>query len=150
MNVVARILAIAFLSLAWSATAAEAHIIKVLPHFLDKEGRISIHPSLFERDGYQARLKLHPELCSGMRFDVQWKGRKLKNGRLRLEVRGSKTPARQIATFENELSGGGLFSHWSGLRVSGEDFNRLGSIVAWRITIWDGDEELGEERSFLW
>jgi hypothetical protein len=134
----------------WSASAADARIIKVLPHFLDQSGRIAIHPSLFERDGYQAHLKAHPELCSGMRFDVQWKAHQFHKGHLKLEVRGSKSPARQIETFQSDLGGGGLFSHWSGLRVSGDEFKRLGSIIAWRITIWDGDQQLGEERSFLW
>jgi hypothetical protein len=36
------------------------------------------------------------------------------------------------------------------VKVSGADFERLGSIVAWRITIWDGEQQLAEEKSFLW
>jgi hypothetical protein len=150
MNVVRRILGIVLLCFYGSVGAAEARIVKVLPHFLDKEGRISIHPSLFERDGYQAKLKTHPDLCSGMRFDVQWKAHKLENGRVKLEVRGAKTPARQTQAFEEKMPSGGFFSHWTGVKVSGADFERLGSIVAWRITIWDGNQQLAEEKSFLW
>ena len=147
---IARALMITAMVLCCSAGAAEARIIKVLPHFLDKAGRHTIHPSLFERDGYQAHLKTHPELCSGMRFDVQWKGHKLEHGQIKLEVRGTKTPPRQIETFSNDLKGGGMFSRWSGLRVAGEDFKRIGSIVAWRISLWDGDQQLAEQKSFLW
>jgi hypothetical protein len=147
---IARALVITAVVLCCSAAAAEARIIKVLPHFLDKAGRHTIHPSLFERDGYQAHLKTHPELCSGMRFDVQWKGRKLEHGQIKLEVRGANTPPRQIETFSENLKGGGMFSRWSGLKVAGEDFKRIGSIIAWRISLWDGDQQLAEQRSFLW
>jgi hypothetical protein len=130
--------------------AAEARIIKVLPHFLDAKGRHTVHPSLFERDGYQAHLKSHPELCSGMRFDVQWKGRKLQNGQIKLEVRGANTPPRQTETFSTDLKGGGVFSQWSALKIAGEDFRRIGSIIAWRISVLDGDQQLAEQKSFLW
>lgn len=130
--------------------AAEGRIVKVLPQFLDREGRVSLHPSLFERDGYQARLKAHPDLCSGMRFNVQWKARHVRNGVLKLEVRGANTPPRQIETFESKLKQGRLFSRWSGLEVTGPDFTRIGSIIAWRLTLWDGNDLVAEEKSFLW
>lgn len=130
--------------------AATGRIVKTLPHFLDQQGRHTLHPSLFERDGYQANLKAHPELCSGMRFDVQWKARQLKNGHLKLEVRGANTPARQIETFNVPLAKGGMFSRWSGIAIAGEDFKRLGSIIAWRLTLWDGEDQLAEQKSFLW
>jgi hypothetical protein len=146
----ARGLLLTALLLAIPLDAAEARIIKVLPHFLDAKGRHTVHPSLFERDGYQAHLKSHPELCSGMRFDVQWKGRKLQNGQIKLEVRGANTPPRQTETFSTNLKGGGIFSQWSGLKIAGEDFRRIGSIIAWRISVLDGDQTLAEQKSFLW
>jgi hypothetical protein len=137
--------------LACSVQAQEGRIIKTLPHFLDREGRLALHPSLFERDAYQAHLKEHPELCSGMRFDVQWKAHSLTNkARLKLEVRGANLPARQVETFEKEIKTPGLFSAWTGLSVAGPDFQRLGSIVAWRITLWDGENQIAEQKSFLW
>src|SRR3954463_10186796 len=85
---IARLLSLSAVVVCCSVSAAEARIVKVLPHFLDKEGRHTLHPSLFERDGYQAHIRAHPELCSGMRFDVQWKGKKVDNGQIKLEVRG--------------------------------------------------------------
>jgi hypothetical protein len=151
MSIKSRVLAsLAVLVFTASAAAADARIVKVLPHFLDSAGRHTLHPSLFERDGYQAHLKAHPELCSGMRFDVQWKGHRLEKGQIKLEVRGAKTPPRQVETFSNDLKSGGLFSRWSAVKVSGEDFKRVGSIIAWRISLWDGDQQLAEQKSFLW
>jgi hypothetical protein len=150
MKIAARLTALVAIALCMPLGAADARIIKTLPHFLDQNGRHTLHPSLFERDGYQANLKTHPELVSGMRFDVQWKAHQLENGRLKLQVRGAKTPARQIETFESHLKGGGLWSHWTGVTVNGADFQRLGSIIAWRISLWDGEREIAEQKSFLW
>ena len=60
-----------FLS-AVSSQAAEQRVIKVLPHFMDQEGRHANTPSLFERDAYQAWLRTNPEEQSGIRYDIQW------------------------------------------------------------------------------
>src|SRR6476661_2792930 len=118
-------------ALASALHAGEGRIVKTLPHFLDAQGRHTIHPSLFERDGYQANLRAHPELCSGMRFDVQWKAHELANGKLKLEIRAANTPPRQMETFEHPLKKGALFSRWASIPIGSEDFKRLGSIIAW-------------------
>jgi hypothetical protein len=136
--------------LAADARAATARIIKTLPHFLDLQGKHTLHPSLFERDAYQAELKRHPDRCSGMRFDVQWKSHDIKTATVRLEVRGAKTPPRKTEVFEHEVKAGGFFRRWSSLRVEGKDFERIGQIMAWRVSVWDGGELLAEEKSFLW
>src|SRR5262245_61570881 len=75
-----------------SAQAALGRINKVLPHYLDQEGRHTLAPSLFERDAYQARLRQNPSLRSAIRFDVNWKavGAPHSNLKLRLELRSSK------------------------------------------------------------
>src|SRR5688500_19608427 len=52
--------------------AAPAKIKKVLWFHLDKEGRQSLSPSLFDRDAYQAELRAAPAKRSGLRIDVQW------------------------------------------------------------------------------
>ena len=52
---------------------ATGRVIKVLPHFLDLQGRAALSPSLYDRDAYQAVLRDHPEKRSGLRFDMQWK-----------------------------------------------------------------------------
>ena len=133
------------------AEAASAKIIKMLPHYLDQQGKHTVDPSLFERDAYQQELKLHPEHVSGMRFDVQWNGKGIANQvlKVRLEVRGNNTPPRSAVTFEQEVKAR-RFSQWSSLRISGEDFKRTGKIVAWRLSLWQGDVMLDEQKSFLW
>lgn len=148
---VARWCGVAAVVLVVSAEAASARIVKVLPHFLDKQGRHTIHPSLFERDAYQAQLRRAPELQSTMRFDVQWKAKSEGSPlRLRVETRGEKTAAGQPETIEREIQEGGLFSRWTSVTVPKETFERLGGIVAWRVSLWDGETQLAEQKSFLW
>ncbi|MFO1511357.1 MAG: hypothetical protein U1F83_00330 [Verrucomicrobiota bacterium] len=76
-----------------AASAATGSIVKVLPHFLDLEGRHSVSPSLYDRDAYQAELRRHPEKRSGMRFDILWRGRSQRKEKekatLRVELRGA-------------------------------------------------------------
>ena len=76
--------------MALSASAATGRVIKVLPQFLDLKGRNSLTPSLYERDLYQATLRLHTNNCSGMRFHVQWKAKDQTAAplKLSLELRG--------------------------------------------------------------
>ena len=77
------VLAIA-LTGALPAGAAIGKVNKVLPHFLDLDGRHSRSPSLFDRDAYQAKLRQQPELCSGVRFDIHWRVRSVKAGGFKL------------------------------------------------------------------
>jgi hypothetical protein len=142
----------ALLMLTTTQAASEAKILKVLPHLLDKQGRHTIYPSLFERDFYQAELRKNPENCSGMRFDIQWKGRHFNKrpATVRLEVRGVNTPPRKAEQFEQSVPAGGFFGKWSQLRVEGKDFARIGAIRAWRVTLWEGERQLAEQKSFLW
>ena len=65
----------ASLAVAWPAQSATGRVIKVLPQYLDLKGRNSLTPSLYERDTYQTNLRDHTNLCSGMRFNVQWKAK---------------------------------------------------------------------------
>src|SRR5579872_4478797 len=69
-----------------AAALVEGHILKVLPQLLDKEGRNSKTPSLYDRDAYQAYLRLHPAEISALRFAVQWKAKAPDTEPLRLRV----------------------------------------------------------------
>ncbi|GIT05994.1 MAG: hypothetical protein CM1200mP29_14050 [Verrucomicrobiota bacterium] len=62
-------------------------ISKVLPHWLDQQGRHTLSPSLLERDAYQAKLRADRSLCSGIRFDVKWSKNTSVNVKLQLELR---------------------------------------------------------------
>ena len=139
-----------FLLSAAAAPAASARIIKVLPHFLDLDGLHSLSPSLFERDAYQAFLRKTPTARSGLRFDVQWKGRSLQHPKLRVELRGSADKNPTTALIETGLSAGGLFSRWSAATLRGPDYLKFGELIAWRLTLWDGDQQIAEQKSFLW
>jgi hypothetical protein len=130
--------------------AADAKIVKVLPHYLDLQGRHALSPSLYDRDAYQAHLRNHADQRSAIRFDVQWKSKAQASGqlKLRLEVRGSKTST--PAVFEQSVNRRGLFSQWAVLKVADDDYKNLGELIAWRATLWDDKKFLSERKSFLW
>ena len=135
-----------------SAEAATGHVLKVLPHFLDLQGRHALSPSLYDRDAYQARLRQHPDQRSGVRFDVQWKAKQTGGAalKLRAELRGiahGNLPRQKV--LEQEVKAG-VFSKWTALLLGGADYKDFGEVTAWRVTLWDGDQLLGAQQSFLW
>ena len=133
-----------------SGLAASAKIIKVLPQFLDLEGRHSISPSLYDRDAYQAQLRRNPKQRSALRFDIQWRSRETTPLKLRVEVRGGKGNEATQATLETSSAHLAGFSKWTQLTLSGEEYKNFGELVAWRATLWEGDKLLSEKKSFLW
>jgi hypothetical protein len=139
-----------FLLVALPLLAAEGKIHKVLPHFVDKEGRHTLSPSLYERDAYQFQLRNNPQQRGGMRFDVHWKARKSAALKLRVDMRGSKTNEATNLTVEMPVKPPGLFSRWSAVQVRGDDYLRIGELRSWRASLLDGDQVLDEQRSFLW
>jgi hypothetical protein len=140
---------LAFL-IALPVLAADGKIHKVLPHFVDKEGRHTLSPSLYERDAYQAQLRNNPEQRSGMRFHVHWKACKSAALKLRVDMRGSKTNEATNVTVEMSVKPPGFFSKWSAVQVSGDDYGRIGELRSWRVSLLDGDHVLDDQRSFLW
>jgi hypothetical protein len=138
---------------AWPVQAATGRVIKVLPQFLDLKGRNSLTPSLYERDMYQANLRDHTNLCSGMRFNVQWKTKGQASAPLRLQVdlRGvARGDFPKELMLEQPVHPHGAFSHWAELDLVGEQYRSFGQVTAWRATLWEGSKLLGEQRSFLW
>ena len=135
-----------------SGFAAEsARIIKVLPHFLDKKGRHSLAPSLYERDAYQEHLRENPERRSTIRYDVQWKGPKKTPLTMRVELRGSDTDKQpKSLQVEKEVTCRSWGSCWSGVALEPRDFADFSEILAWRVTLWQGETLLAEQQSFLW
>jgi hypothetical protein len=127
-------------------------VVKVLPMFLDLKGHDAISPSLFDRDAYQAFLRQHTNDISAIRFDVLWKASNAKGAKLKLraELRGvgERGMPRQMV-LETEVTPG-FFRSWTSLKLGGDDLKKFGSLVAWRVTLQDGDQVLGEQKSFLW
>ena len=73
------------------AHAGGGKVLKVLPHFLDRDGKHALSPSLYERDAYQAHLRKNPAEISALRFDVNWSADgKPADLRIRVEARGGK------------------------------------------------------------
>lgn len=142
---------VALLALTANAAPSKlARVIKVLPHFLDKSGQHTISPSLFARDLYQADLRAHPDRVSGLRFDVQWRAMTSRPLKLRIEMRGSRDQKTTSTVVEQEVKYRGLFYKWTHVPLTGEEFKKLGQLTAWRVTLWDGDQLLSEQKSFLW
>ncbi len=134
------------------AEAASGRVLKVLPHYLDQQGRHALSPSLFERDAYQQHLRKHPEEIGSLRFDVQWSasGVKPESLRLRVEARGGKAGATQPLVVEGPVKSRWGLSAWAELKLAPEAWKQLGGLNGWRVTLWNGDEMIAEQKSFLW
>jgi hypothetical protein len=145
---------IAWLAAALTAAAATGRVIKVLPQFLDLKGRNSLTPSLYERDNYQVYLLRHTNEISGMRFHVQWKtkGVAYEPVRLVVELRGIARGdfPRQLTLEKTVQPGGGWFGRWTLFDLLGEQYKDFGWVTAWRVTLREGKQLLGEQKSFLW
>jgi len=135
-----------------STMAKTARIGKVLQHLEDAEGRIALQPSLYERDAYQALLRESPEKVRALRFEVNWGGvvKNTKRLTLRMEVVGANTAPGKPAVYEQVVRNKGIFTNWSVLRVDKEAYEKLGRVVSWRATLWDGEKLIAEQKSFLW
>lgn len=139
---------------AHGADAVTGRVVKVLPFLLDQQGRNAISPSLFDRDAYQAYLRdeTKSNRVAGMRFDVQWKatpapGEKIK---LAVELRGIGTNSiPRLKTLETNVVPG-TSRQWTELPLAGDDYKNFGKVVAWRVSLWNDGQLLGEQKSFLW
>ena len=133
-----------------SVEAASARLVKVLPHFVDKQGRVALNPSLYERDAYQAHLRSHPAERGGLKFEVQWKSRQPVSLTLRVEMRGNRGRTATTHVLEESVRPRGFFSTWSRVSLTGEAYTKFGELSAWRATLWDGEQQVAEQKSFLW
>ena len=140
------------LSMAFADGGAAGRVVKVLPLFLDLKGHDALSPSLYDRDAYQVYLRRHPDQRSAIRFDVLWKTSNTGDAELRLWVElrgiGQNGLPRQV-TLDQAVKPG-YFRRWTSVTLGGEDCKNFGELVAWRVTLWAGDQLLGEQKSFLW
>ncbi len=132
--------------------AGQGSVVKALPQLLDKLGRHAVSPSLYERDAYQLHLRKSPKLRGGVRLAVQWKAKNVDWSKLKLraEMRCLLEDNLHVTTIEKPAIKNGHFSSWSEFRIEGADYKAFGELVAWRVTLWEGDQQLGQLQSFLW
>lgn len=140
------------LSMAFADGGAAGRVVKVLPLFLDLKGHDALSPSLYDRDAYQVYLRRHPDQRSAIRFDVLWKTSNTGDAELRLwvELRGIGQNGLPRQATLDQIVKPGFFRHWTSVTLDGESYKNFGELVAWRVTLWAGDQLLGEQKSFLW
>ena len=119
-----------------------------------RRGRHTTSPSLYDRDAFQKTLRDNPLRRGGIRFDVHWKtkGAAFSPLKLVLEVRGvaEGNLPRQLVVEASAEKGRGWFGRWTGIKLSEAQYKALGEITAWRTSLWEGDQLLAEQKSFLW
>ena len=134
-----------------AAADSAGNLLKVLPQYLDLQGRASLSPSLYERDAYQAQLLAKPEQRSGLVFNVQWKSKNTANLKVYVEARGVVRNSKlQTFVWEKSVTRHGWFSQWEKISVPASQYKELETLTAWRVTLWDGTKLLSEQKSFLW
>lgn len=130
--------------------AGSDRVVKVLPHFVDLQGRHALSPSLFERDAYQAMLRAKPEKRGGLQYEVRWKARKVPDRALslRLELVSERHPRSRARVIEIALpaKGGG----WARIPVDKAAMIETGEVIAWRVSLLDGGTVVASQQSFLW
>ena len=131
--------------------AISAQIMKVLPHYLDVDDRHTKGVTLTERDLYQKELRDDPEKINGIRFDIKWSGTGLDPAitKLRVEIKSSKAGAETLVINHNATADN-LSATWTPLTVSRADYKKLGKMESWRVSLWEGDSQVAEQKSFLW
>ena len=70
--------------------------------------------------------------------------------KLKLEMRGiakGKLPSEKV--LEKEVKSG-VGGRWTTIKLSSDDYKSLGEVTAWRVSLWEGDQLIGEQKSFLW
>jgi hypothetical protein len=130
----------------------KGRIVKMLPLFLDLKGHDAISPSLYDRDAYQAYLRQHTNEISAIRFDFLWRveNPSAAKYKLRIELRGIGADGKPTQTMLEQEAPPPFLRRWNSLTLGGADFKSFGGLVAWRATLWRGDQLLSEQKSFLW
>lgn len=132
---------------------ASVRVLKVLPHFLDAKGLHALSPSLFERDAYQAHLKDHPNEVSTMRFDVHLRlyDSDLEDVQVRVEARFGKGDSIETIKTSVPLKKPKWGKRtWTNVTLDKKAYDAKSQLIAWRVTLWQGDMKLDTQTSFLW
>ena len=137
---------------AFAGGIEKGRIVKMLPLFLDLKGHDAVSPSLYDRDAYQAYLRQHTNEISAVRFDFLWQveNPSAAKYKLRIELRGIGAGGKPTQAVLDEEAPPPLLRHWNFLVLGGAEYRNFGELIAWRATLWRGDQLLSEQKSFLW
>ena len=141
------ILAAALVGCGTLPTRSGIGLVKVLPHYLDESGNDADGPTLLHRDVYQANLRENPDLVHAVRYDVNWRG----DGeiKVRLELRSAKTGVETMIVERIETASGHS-THWTPILIDAATYKSFGQPESWRVSLWQGETQVGEQKSFLW
>ena len=128
-------------------TGSGTSVVKVLPHYLDASGNHSDGPTLLHRDVYQANLRKNPELVRSLRYDVNWRG--VGEIKVRLELRSTKVGA-ETMIIEKVETASGRRTRWTPILIDAATYKTFGQPESWRVSLWQGEAQVGEQKSFLW
>ena len=123
------------------------NIVKVLPHYLDASGNHSDGPTLLHRDVYQDKLRKNSDLVRAVRYDVNWQGTGTVT--VRLEIRSTKTGV-ETMIIERVETASDRRKHWTPILIDAATYKTFGQPESWRISLWRGETQVGEQKSFLW
>jgi hypothetical protein len=76
-------------------------------------------------------------------YYVTWSG--VGVGQVKFEYRQVNIPDKTLVQTASPTN-----QHWCTFTVAGDDFIKGGPISAWRVSLWDGDRSLAEQKSVLW
>ena len=123
------------------------NIVKVLPHYLDASGNHSDGPTLLHRDVYQNKLRKNSDLVRAVRYDVNWQGTGTVT--VRLEIRSTKAGV-ETMIIERVETASDRRKHWTPILIDAATYKTFGQPESWRISLWRGETQVGEQKSFLW
>ena len=101
---------------------------------------------------YQYALRHDPNRQTGARFHIKWKSpKRAERIRLVLELQGlSTTNESTRATLTANQPDMDGWAEWTTVDITGEQFKKLGEIMAWRVTLYSGDRVMAEQPSANW
>ncbi len=90
------------------------------------------------------------EMREGHYFVISWSSKRAQAGdyvaRFEYRQRNSKEKVKRLEVPHNGVKG----TVRSTFAVLGKAYKIHGPVISWRFTLWDGDELVGQETSFVW
>ena len=128
-------------------------VIKVNRTLLDQfEYETDVVGDLKGEAVYQYDLRHNAQRQFGARFHIKWKApRGAPSIRLVLDVRGLNT--RNETTLDKFIENYTRmedWAEWTTISITGDRFKHLGTIMAWRVSIYSGDRVMAELPSADW